>query len=99
MHLFSYDYYKHRDGIAKSPQAKQGTGSQLYLELSGHLAIDKTQTQESIACSRSYERHHNISWKCHVKTCPAPMQLSQAYRYYIQKDSLFNDFSLHTDAD
>lgn len=32
--------YNHQDGIATNPQAKQGTQSQLHLELSGHLATD-----------------------------------------------------------
>lgn len=85
--------------LPKAPRQNKAQGASSIWSSVVTLAIDKTQTQESIACPRSYERHHNISWKCHVKTCPAPMQLSQAYRYYIQKDSLFNDFSLHTDAD
>lgn len=87
------------DGIARSPQAKQGIRTQPHLEPSVHLTTLQKKPWESIARPRYYERHHKLSWKCYVKTRPAPLHLSQTYGNHTNKEIyLFNAFSLHINA-
>lgn len=73
--------YNHRDGIATNPQAKQGSSiwsSAVTLPLIEHKPSNPQHVLNALR--GPITSHGNV-----MLTCPTPVQLSQASRYYTQR--------------